>query len=153
MEWPQKYIIFFSPPDNFQFGTCLKLTYLTLTVAIIVCGLLIHQRILIFLSKQTGRCVDQMIRIQVKLNVILFPLSLAYLTGLQWTNCLKDYISYQGCYILTFLANFQINYIQCHSFAIAMFRYICILHPDKISRLGQNSPQVSTLHVLWQTAL
>ena len=143
MEWPLKYIIFFALPDDVKFGFWLKLTYCFLTVVIIVCGLVVHRRVLSFLNRQTGRCVDQIIRFQTKLNIVLFPLSLAYLVGLQWTNCLKGYISHQGCYIATFLCDFHINYIQCHSFAIAMFRYICILHPDKISHLGQNAPQVS----------
>ena len=153
MERSIKYIIFYSLPDDFQFGIWLKLTYAILTFVIIVFGLIVHRRILTFLNRQTGRYVDQIIGFQTKLNIVLFPLSLAYLNGLQWTNCLKGNISHQGCYIVTFLCDFHINYIQCHSFAIAMFRYICILHPDKISRLGQNSPQVSTLRVLWQTPI
>ena len=145
MERSIKYIIFYSLPDDFQFGIWLKLTYTILTFAIIIGGLILHRRILTFLNRQTGRCVDQIIGFQTKLNFLLFLLSLAFLTGLQWTNCLKDYISYQGCYIVKFLGDFLVNYIQCHSFTIAMFRYICILHPEKISPLGQNAPQVSTL--------
>ena len=143
MEWPLKYIIFFPLPDDVKFGLLLKLTYCILTVAIIISGLIVHRRVLSFLNRQTGRYVDQIIGFQTKLNIVLFPLSLAYLNGLQWTNCLKGYISHQGCYIVTFLCDFHINYIQCHSFAIAMFRYICILHPRSITSLGQNSPQVS----------
>ena len=143
MEWPLKYIIFFVLPDDFQLELWLKITYSILEVAIIFCGLIVHRRILTFLNRQSGRYVDQIIRFQSKLNAVLFPLSLAYLIARQWTTCLKSYISHQGCYIASFLTDFLINYVQCHSFAIAMFRYICILHPRSITSLGQNSPQVS----------
>ena len=80
---------------------------------------------------------------QSKLNAVLIPLSLASLIGLQWTTSMKSYISHQGCYYMSFLTDFLINYTQCHSFTITMFRYVCIAHPYKISSLGQNSPQVS----------
>jgi hypothetical protein len=40
---------------------------------------------------------------------------------------------------------FNYNYIQCHSFFIALFRYICFFHSAKVERLGYQAPKVSAM--------
>ena len=57
---------------------------------------------------------------------------------------LSYFISKKGCYVGPFIVNFTCNYFLCHSFFLSLFRYICILHPEKTFRLGLNAPKVST---------
>ena len=93
--------------------------------------------------------MDHIIWVQSTVNVILMPISLLFLVGMWWMENLSYYITKEGCYIGTLLGFFHVNYMQCHSFAIWLFRYICILHPNKVSQLGSNAPQVryGSLHI------
>ena len=97
------------------------------------------------LKRQNGRFVDQIISCQISINGIVLPISICFLCGLQWMTDLSYFISKKGCYVGPFIVNFTGNYLCCHSFFISIFRYICILHPEKTFRLGLNAPKVSIL--------
>ena len=45
--------------------------------------------------------------------------------------------------IFSLLGLFHIHFCQCHSFVTSLFRYICIIHPKIVFRLGSNAAQVS----------
>ena len=97
------------------------------------------------LKRQNGRFVDQIISCHISINGIVLPISICFLCGLQWMKDLSYFISKKGCYVGPFIVNFTGNYFCCHSFFISLFRYICILHPEKTFRLGLNAPKVSFL--------
>ena len=96
-----------------------------------------------YLSQNVGRYVDRIIGFQILVNCIQMPVSLSFLCGMWWIKDLSYFITKKGCYIATFFGFFQVNYMQCHSFFTCLFRYICILHPDKLSKFGSNAPKVS----------
>ena len=68
--------------------------------------------------------------------ILLFPIVI-------WSDVPKNYVSELGCYFGAFFTFFLAPYTNIHSFFIALFRYVCIIHPEKLS--NQNiSPEVST---------
>ena len=89
--------------------------------------------------------MDQIISCQISINGIVLPICICFLCGLQWMKDLSYFISKKGCYVGPFIVNFTGSYFCCHSFFISLFRYICILHPEKTFRLGLNAPKVSIL--------
>ena len=99
------------------------------------------------LKRQNGRFVDQIISCQISINGIVLPICICFLCGLQWMKDLSYFISKKGCYVGPFIVNFTGSYFCCHSFFISLFRYICILHPEKTFRLGLNAPKVSTYSI------
>ena len=88
--------------------------------------------------------MDQIISCQISINGIVLPISICFLCGLQWMKDLSYFISTKGCYVGPFIVYFTCNYFFCHSFFLSLFRYICILHPEKTFRLGLNASKVST---------
>ena len=95
-----------------------------------------------YFSLISGRNVNRIIAFQTNANMILMPISLLYLCGMWWSSNLSYYISKEGCYFGTYLGMFHINFMQCHSFTLCMFRFICIIHPKKLAAFGLNAPQV-----------
>jgi hypothetical protein len=55
MEWTSKYIIFLPEESKIEFGFWLKLSFSIFAGMIVVVGLIVHRRILSFLSRNTGR--------------------------------------------------------------------------------------------------
>ena len=53
----------------------------------------------------------------------------------------KTYVGEMGCYLGTYMFYFLIPYGQGHSFFVSVFRYICIIHPDKLIKRNI-SPEV-----------
>ena len=97
-----------------------------------------------YLSQNVGRYVDRIIGFQSLVNCIQMPISLLFLCGMWWIKDLSYFITKKGCYIATFFGFFQVNYMQCHSFFTCLFRYICILHPDKLSKFGTSSSKINS---------
>ena len=128
--------------DTFNFDIYEKVIHGLLNLNLLFFAVNVHRRILNFIKKQNGRLVDQIIKIHIKFNLFAIPLTLFFLTGLQWSQNLKNYVSNYGCYFGTLLANWHFYYCQSHSFTISFFRFVCILYPDIIARLGLNAPQV-----------
>ena len=50
-------------------------------------------------------------------------------------------LTFGGCYLGTYVFFFMIPYGQGHSFFISLFRYICIIHPERLSK-RKISPEV-----------
>ena len=61
MEWTSKYIIFLPVPSKLEFGFWMKLSFSIFAGMIVVVGLIVHRRILSFLSRNTGKkhCVKK----------------------------------------------------------------------------------------------
>lgn len=142
MELP-KNISFEAIPSNFEFPLWHKVTFTCLSVLIVGIGLTVHRRVWTFLQNQNGRPVDRIIKLHTRANYLFSPLALGLLNALGWASRLKDWISPTGCYIAHYLSFFHPYYLQCHSFTIAIFRYVCIVHPYKVKQLGPNGPWVS----------
>ena len=60
----------------------------------------------------------------------------------------KDYVTEMGCYVGTYIFYFLAPYGNIHSFFIAFFRYICIVHPTQLSK-RDISPEVRHLGKKW----
>ena len=144
MEWP-KSIAFISQNVNSQFGFWSKLCFSVFAFVIIVSGYLVHQRVHTFLKRQVGRHINRIISCQVSISGIVSPVFICFLCGLQWTRDLSYFITDEGCYIGYFIARFIGCYVLSHSFFISLFRYICMVHPEKTRQFGLNATKVCYL--------
>lgn len=131
--------------NDFEFPLWHKITYSSLSTIIVILGLLVHQRLWrFFIRRGDERPVDRIIKCQTLTNCVLTPFALLNVNYLCWGfGGLKDWITPQGCYVGTYVLQFfHMYYLQFHSFAIAIFRFGCLVHPEKIQLLGANGPQV-----------
>ena len=144
MEWP-KNIAFISENVDSEFGFWSKLCFSVFAFVIIVSGYLVHQRVHTFLKRQVGRHINRIISCQVFISGIVSPIFICFLCGLQWTRDLSYFITDEGCYIGYFIKSLIGCYILSHSFFISLFRYICMLHPEKTRQFGLNATKVCYL--------
>ena len=129
-------------PVQFEFELWQKILYTLLSVSIICFSLAIQCRVLSFIMR-LGRPVDYILRVHTLSSFVFNPISLGFMTALHWSNQLKNYVSDSGCYFIPFLGSVNLFYNGGHSCVIALFRYICILYPEKLTRLGENPAKVS----------
>ena len=110
MERPIKLIIFDLLPNDFDLSFLIKSIFAICSLFTVILGLLVHRRILSFLKKNDGRHVDQIIAFQTIFNCFLIPISLGWFVALHWLYEMKQYISPQGCYIVTILGKLFLSF-------------------------------------------
>ena len=110
MERPIKLIIFDLLPNDFDLSFLIKSIFAICSIFTVILGLLVHRRILSFVKKNDGRHVDQIIAFQTVFNCFLIPISLGWFVALHWLYEMKQYISPQGCYIVTFLGKLFLSF-------------------------------------------
>ena len=127
-------LIFQQEPSNFDHPLHMKIMLSILTVLILVSLLVISRKLFKFLRRPNRRFLDQIVDFQYSVQfwvVIFVALSCNVMI---WTDVPSDYVSGFGCYIGTYIFYFFGPYGNIHSFFIALFRYICIIHPDQLSK-------------------
>ena len=134
-------IIFDEEKDDFEHPFCIKITLSTFTVIIMVLGFFINRRLFIFLRRPNRRVLDFIVDFQCSIGFLLAFINLIFFNIIIWTKVPKSYVSEFGCYLGTYLSYFLAPYTNCHSFFISFFRYVCIIHPKKLSRRAI-SPEV-----------
>ena len=112
-----------------------------LSILIILSMFVVKRRLFKFLRRPNKRLLDQIVDFQMSIQIIVVVLTLLFFMPLIWAKIPKDYVTELGCYIGPYMFYFTAPYAGSHSFFIAFFRYICIIHPDKLSKLNI-SPEV-----------
>ena len=128
--------------DDFEHPLSIKIALSFFSVLTITAVLVIKRRLFIFLRRPNRRCIDQIVDFQYTISTVVSILALVFFNIIIWTKIAESYITEVGCYVGSFIFYFGAPYGNVHSFFIALFRYICILHPDKLSRFDI-SPEVS----------
>jgi hypothetical protein len=82
-----------------------------------------------------------MIHLQISVQSIAVVIALLFFNTVIWAKVPKFFVTELGCYIGPYIVNFIAAYMGTHSFFIALFRYICIIHPNRLSNLNI-SPEV-----------
>ena len=137
-----KPMIFHQEKDDFEHPFHIKVILTVLSIFMILSMFVIKRRLFKFFRRPNRRLLDQIVDFQMSVHTIVVVLTLLFFVPLIWVkNPLKDYISELGCYIGPYLFYFTAPYAGIHSFFIAFFRYICIIHPDRLSKLNI-SPEV-----------
>ena len=127
--------------DDFEHPFHIKVIMTVLSILIILSMFVIKRRLFKFLRRPNKRLLDQIVDFQMSIQIIVVVLTLLFFMPLIWAKIPKDYVTELGCYIGPYMFYFTAPYAGSHSFFIAFFRYICIIHPDKLSKLNI-SPEV-----------
>ena len=120
--------------DDFDHPLSIKITLSFFSVLTITSLLVINRRLFIFLRRPNRRCLDQIVDFQNTISFVVSILAMIFFNIIIWTKVAESYITEVGCYVGSYIFYFGAPYRNVHSFFIALFRYICILHPDKLSR-------------------
>ena len=134
-------ILFQEEKNEFEHPFYIKVTISTLSMLIMLSGFLINRRLFKFFGRPNKRFLDQIVRFQISVSMIVSAFLFPFFNIFIWAKVPKYYVTDLGCYIGTYIFTFLAPYFGIHSFSIAFFRYICIIHPDKLSRLNI-SPEV-----------
>ena len=134
-------ILFQEEKDDFEHPFHIKVTMSILSILIIISMFVITRRLFKFLRRPKRRFLDQIVDFQMSVTTIVAVLTLLFFNPLIWAKFPKDYVTELGCYIGPYMFYFTAPYICIHSFFIALFRYICIIHPNRLSKLNI-SPEV-----------
>ena len=134
-------MIFQQEKDEFEHPFHMKVSISILSVLIILSMLFVNRRLSKFFRRPDRRFLDQIIHFQMSVQIIAVVLSFIFFNIVIWAKIPKFFVTKLGCYIGTYIFNFVATYMGAHSFFIALFRYICIMHPDRLSNLNI-SPQV-----------
>ena len=127
--------------DNFEHPLHIKIILTIITVFIIISIIAIDLSLFNFLRRPNRRCIDRIVDIHSSINHTITIFCMLFFNTIIWTKVPKNYVSEPGCYIGTYLFFFLAPYGNIHSFFIALFRYTCIIHPDRLTKLNI-SPQV-----------
>ena len=134
-------ICFQEEKDDFEHPVHIKVTISVLSILITLSMFVINKRLFKFFRRPNRRFLDQIVYFQMSVTTIVVVLTLLFFNPLIWAKIPKDYVTDLGCYIGTYMFYFTAPYLGIHSFSIAFFRYICIIHPDRLSKLNI-SPEV-----------
>jgi hypothetical protein len=134
-------MLFQQEKDDFEHPIHIKVTISILSILIILSMLIIKRRLFKFFGRPNKRFLDQIVHFQMSVTIAVDVLTLLFFNLLIWAKIQKDYVTELGCYIGPYMYYFMASYAGIHSFFIALFRYICILHPDRLSNLNI-SPEV-----------
>ena len=132
--------------DDFEHPLSIKIALSFFSVLTITALLVIKRRLFIFLRRPNRRCIDQIVDFQYTISTVVSILALMFFNIIIWTKVADSYITEVGCYIGSYIFYFVAPYGNIHSFFIALFRYICILHPGKLSRFDI-SPEVGRFYL------
>ena len=136
-----KPIFFHQEKDDFEHPFHIKVIMTVLSILIILSMFVIMRRLFKFFRRPNKRLLDQIVDFQMSIQISTSVLTLLFFMPLIWAKIPKDYVTELGCYIGPYMFYFTAPYAGSHSFFIAFFRYICIIHPDKLSKLDI-SPEV-----------
>ena len=139
-------IIFQQEKDEFEHPFHIKVLISILSVLITLSMLFINRRLFKFLRRPNRRYLDQMIHFQISVQIAAVVLSFLFFNTVIWAKIPKFFVTELGCYIGPYIFYFVATYMGAHSFFIALFRYICIVHPDRLSNLNI-SPEVRKINL------
>ena len=134
-------ILFQEEKTDFEHPFHIKVTMSILSILIIISMFVITRRLFKFFRRPNRRFLDQIVHFQTSVTTIVVVLTLLFFNPLIWAKFPKDYVTELGCYIGPYMFYFMAPYMCVHSFFIALFRYICIIHPNRLSKLNI-SPEV-----------
>ena len=132
--------------DDFDHPLSIKIALSFFSVPTITAVIVLTRRLFIFLRRPNRRCIDQIVDFQYTISFVSGILALMFFNIIIWTKVAESYLTVVGCYIGSYIFYFVAPYGNIHSFFIALFRYICILHPDKLSRFDI-SPEVGRFYL------
>ena len=127
--------------DDFEHPLSIKIALGFFSVLTIASLFVINRRLFIFLSRPNRRCIDQIVHFQYTITHIVTILAILFFNLIIWTKLGATYITEVGCYLGSYIFFFVAVYGNVHSFFIALFRYICINHQNKLSKFDI-SPEV-----------
>ena len=136
-----KPMFFHQEKDDFEHPYYIKIIMTILSILIILSMFVIKRRLFKFFRRPNKRLLDQIVDFQMSVQIIVVVLTLLFFMPLIWAKIPKDYVTELGCYVGPYMFYFTASYAGIHSFFIAFFRYICIIHPDRLSKLNI-SPEV-----------
>ena len=142
MEKFQDEILYYPENDDFEHPFHIKIILSIFTLIIMISSFIVNRRLFIFLRRPNRRPLDFIVDFQYSVGIVLVFICVIFFNIIIWANVPKQYVSKLGCYAGTYIFYFLAPYANCHSFFISLFRYICILHPERLSTCGM-TPKVN----------
>ena len=133
MENDTQGILFNVKRDDFEFPDDTKIFLSIFIVVILISQYVFQRRLFMFLRRPKRRFIDRIVDFQLSVNYYLVIFCMVWYIIFIWTETTRNYVSDIGCYIGVYAFYFLAPYAGLHSFSISIFRYICILHPHKLS--------------------
>ena len=130
----QEIIHYLHEKDDFDHPLSIKITLSFFSVLTITSLLVVNRILFIFLRRPNRRYIDQIVDFHYTISFVVSILAMIFFNIIIWIKVAESYITEVGCYVGSYIFYFEVPYGNVHSFFIALFRYICILHPDKLSR-------------------
>ena len=112
-------------------------------------GFIIQKKLYIFLKNRSKRFINKIILTNFYIQNITTPILLCYFLLRLWTYNPSQYISKDGCYVISFILQYNLMIDRSTSLFINLFRYICIVHDDFLKKFDIH-PKVSTSYS-WNT--
>ena len=140
-EFPAE-ILYDQEKDDFDHPFPIKIVLSIFTIVILISTYFINRRLFLFLRRPNRRLLDFIVDFQYSIGIVVVFICMLFFNIIIWIKVPKTYVSTFGCYFGTYLFYFMAPYSNCHSFFISFFRFICILHPDRLNSRGI-TPQVS----------
>ena len=134
-------ICFQEERNEFEHPFHIKVIISFMSILITLSMFVITRRLSRFFTRPNRRFLDQIVFFQISVTLISDVLALLFFNTVIWAKVPKDYVTELGCYIGPYIWYFLASYAGIHSFSIALFRYICIIHPNRLSNLNI-SPEV-----------
>ena len=148
----QNEIIYLPEINDFEHPLHIKITLGFFSILTIVTLIVINRRLFIFLRRPNRRILDQIVDFQYTITQVIAFLTIIFFNVIIWAKVARPYVTEVGCYVGSYIFYFLAPYGNAHSFFIALFRYICIIHPNKLSRFDL-SPEVRGLFFLIQNQI
>ena len=135
-------ILFDEEKDDFEHPIYIKILLSIFSVFLMVSSYIVIRRLLIFVRRPNRRPLDFIVDFQNSVGIVLVFISMIFFNIILWAKVPKNYVFEVGCYAGPFLFYFLAPYCNSHSFFISLFRFICILYPEKLSS-RRISPEVN----------
>ena len=133
MENDTQGILFNVKRDDFEFPYHTKIFLSTFIVVILISQYVLQHRLFMFLRRPNRRFIDRIVDFQLSVNYFVVIFCMVFYIIFIWTETTKNYVSEVGCYLGVYAFYFLPTYAGLHSLSISIFRYICIIHPHKLS--------------------
>ena len=129
--------------QDYQMSKGSKIALSLAYVGNLITGLLTHYKLYCFLEKLSQRTINKILSFDSVIRSAIFPLAIVMQVLFLWfENETNQILGDWGCYFFAYQIFALIVFLQSQSFFMALFRYICVAHEDKL-RKWHLTPKVS----------
>ena len=119
---------------GFEHNLPTKVVFTGISILSGITGLAVGKNIFTMLKRKSDRGINDFIKWHTMVNMMLIPVAYGYFTLTQWTKIPGKYITTVGCYATFYSLVFGTVFMNCGTFFISLYRYICVLHNGTLAK-------------------